>query len=706
MISAADTLENNLTQENNLYEDSISEQLYNEDYISDISSSDEDSTLSSNIITIEVDKENPNQVLNPTIQPAIDAANPGDTIILKGNFVHCHFIIDKPLNIVGYDASLGPCPHHQTEGAGYFGVFYVTEGGSGSVFSGITFNNNAKAESPFTFLIRNATDISVNDCTMDHSLPTGFKYQPIIIENSTNVNLLNLFINDISDGIKIINSSNVNIIGSVISKSESQGIFVNGNSSNINIINNSIVDNAEMGINLECINNVVIENNLLKNNGLSNDDHGSGIYVNNNITSMIVKGNIFLNNGLHAIMYDYRTRNLNNEPGADKLTVIDNNYFEGHSSMILHHRVYVERDYGTLKYDAKNDVYGDVGEGNYAEGKSYVYMQHALINNDVPCGFTYYTTEIPWSLEAQGNDGKYDFSLKLVINEVKNGIYQASVVDNHGNIMSDFNSFNITFFLNNFTSANPNENDTFKTILIKNGVAVADFTDVYSEFKSSGNVVTAIFPGLFDDVKNRVTAQFNVPDINIPIDPSTRIIATKLTTFPLSDGYFSAKLVNSKGNAISNQYITFKFNGKTYTAKTNSNGIAKVKVSLTTKKTYSVALSYAGNSDYKKSVATSSIIVKTGTKKSVIKASNVKIKKNKKKTYQFKLTNAAGKAIKSQKISVKLNGKSYSLKTNSKGVAKLSIKLSKVKKYKISIKFLGNSNFKAVSKTATITVTK
>ena len=105
-------------------------------------------------------------------------------------------------------------------------------------------------------------------------------------------------------------------------------------------------------------------------------------------------------------------------------------------------------------------------------------------------------------------------------------------------------------------------------------------------------------------------------------------------------------------------------------------------------------------------MATSSIIVKTGTKKSVIKASNVKIKKNKKKTYQFKLTNSAGKAIKSQKVSVKLNGKTYSLKTNSKGVAKLSVKLSKVKKFQISMKFLGNSNFKAVSKTATITVTK
>ena len=85
MTFAEDIQENNLTQDNT-YEDIISEQLYSEDDSSVMSLSDDDSSLKSNTITIEVDKENPNQVLNPTIQPAIDAANPGDTIILKGNF--------------------------------------------------------------------------------------------------------------------------------------------------------------------------------------------------------------------------------------------------------------------------------------------------------------------------------------------------------------------------------------------------------------------------------------------------------------------------------------------------------------------------------------------------------------------------------------------------------------------------------------------
>lgn len=699
-ISAADS-------SNGLNGTSVSSDDVLQNSIDDNLTSIPDEVLSSKNIAVEVGNETPNQILNPTIQNAIDCANSGDTIVLNGNFAHCHFIINKTLNIIGTPGTtLGPCPHYQSEGLGDFGVFYITEGGSGSVFKGITFLNTARAQTPFSFLIRNASDITISNCTENYNELDEFKFQGITIENSKNIELSNLIINNTLFGVKITNSSMINILDDVISNNVNQGISITDDSKNINIKRNSIENNKNKGISLESADNISVLNNLIRDNGLNDKDTGSGIYVNTNITKLIVKGNIFINNGLHAIMYDYRCRNLNKEAGADKLTDIDNNYFEGHTSMVLHHRTYVERDHGEFKYDAENDVYGSVGEGKYAEAKSYVYMKNAFIFRDVPCGYTYYTTSIPWTLQAPANGGKYDFSLKLNLKQIKNGLYQVSIIDSKGNIAKDFNSIDILVFLNDYSTVQPQAEDIYKKVTIKNGVGTADFRSNYQSFKTTGNIITAVFPGMSEKVSNSAHVQLSIKDSSVPINPTTKLTASKITTYPLSNKYLSVKLVNSKGKGISGAKISFTFNGKSYTAKTNSKGIAKVKVSLSKKKTYKVTLRYLGSDDYKPSKATTKIIIKTGSKKSKITASNIKIKRNKKKTFSLKLTSSAKKPLKNQKVIVKLNGKTYTIKTNSKGIAKLSIKLSKVKKYKISMNFLGNAKYKATSKSNTIRIFK
>lgn len=669
--------------------------MHNEDSI------ENNLTSHGDTIVVEPNSENPNQMVNPTIQPAIDSANPGDTIILKGSFAHCQFKINKTLNFIGDSATLGPCPLYQSEGSGSLGVFYITGAGSGSTFRGIDFINNAKAVTPFTFLIRGASNITISDCTINYDNENDYKFQGIVIENSNDVRLSNLLINNTLFGIKIINSSNIIICNSSILNGINQAISVVGNSHNINITGNVISGNRKWGIHLLSVNDVSVNNNRIASNGLANYDSGSGIYVNTNITKLIVKGNIFMNNGLHAIMYDYRTRNLNSDEGAEKLTIVDNNYFEGHSSMVLHHRIYVERDYGDLKYDAENDVFGSVGEGSYVEAKSYVYLLHAFIFNDIPCGFTYYTPDIPWTFDSPLNGGKYDLYLRLNLTQIKRGVYAFSFVDAEGNVAEDFNSFNITFILNDHSTS-----QISKKALIKDGIATVDFRDDYSSFESSDNVITAVFPGLSENADRNPSIKLKINDSDIPINPSTELIVSKLTTYPLSDEYYSAKLVDSKGNPIANQRISFKFNGKTCSANTNRNGIAKVKVSLVSEKTYPVTVSYLDSDDYNGCKKTSSIIVKTGSKKSKITAKSIKVKRNRKVTFQMKLTNSAGKALKNQQITVKLDGKTHLLKTNSKGIAKLSIKPAKAKKYKISMKFLGNANYGRSSKTATLTATK
>ena len=105
-------------------------------------------------------------------------------------------------------------------------------------------------------------------------------------------------------------------------------------------------------------------------------------------------------------------------------------------------------------------------------------------------------------------------------------------------------------------------------------------------------------------------------------------------------------------------------------------------------KTYTITAQYRG---YKVSnkvtvkqtlkLVKKTVTVKKSAKKLVIKA-------------QLKWTN--GKAIKGKKLTLKFKGKSYSAKTDSKGIAKFTIKknvikkLKKGKKYSYDVKYLTN----------------
>ena len=82
----------------------------------------------------------------------------------------------------------------------------------------------------------------------------------------------------------------------------------------------------------------------------------------------------------------------------------------------------------------------------------------------------------------------------------------------------------------------------------------------------------------------------------------------------------------------------------------------------------------------------------------------LKVKKAKK--VKFTLKDANGKAIAGKKITVKVNGKTFSAKTNSKGVATISVKVTKKGKFTATAKFAGDKAYKAITKKAYFTVKK
>lgn len=356
--------------------------------------------------TIYADKSNPNQVLNPTVQPILDQASPGDTIILSGMFMHCHFLIEKPLTIIARPGTtLGPCPHHNWPTyTNSFGVFYITEGGSGSVISGFEFLNNNYSiayheYNPFAVYINGASDVELNNLTInwtgtnvsgsDYDVE-DFIYDPIWINNSNNITIKNSIINHTVNGITIMNSSNIIIENSIISLSSNAGILIDDKSSNISISKNNITDSLS-GINMSYADNVSIVNNLIKANKLS------GVYLNGNLTKLNILANYFISNGKHAIHYDYRLRNLNADDGDDNKAIVDENVFSGQTDMIVHHTIFVEDADGDYVYNEGNDTFSYVGLGNgdYREDKGFNYLRDALVLDGLVCGHSYITTNIP-----------------------------------------------------------------------------------------------------------------------------------------------------------------------------------------------------------------------------------------------------------------------------------------------------------------------
>ena len=72
----------------------------------------------------------------------------------------------------------------------------------------------------------------------------------------------------------------------------------------------------------------------------------------------------------------------------------------------------------------------------------------------------------------------------------------------------------------------------------------------------------------------------------------------------------TVKLLSSKNKAIKGKKLTFIVNKKKYTARTNKKGIAKVKVKVSKKKTYTYQIKFAGDKTYYALAKKAKLIIK------------------------------------------------------------------------------------------------
>lgn len=133
--------------------------------------------------------------------------------------------------------------------------------------------------------------------------------------------------------------------------------------------------------------------------------------------------------------------------------------------------------------------------------------------------------------------------------------------------------------------------------------------------------------------------------------------------------YYQVRLFGDDGKVLSNKFVKFTIGKISKNVKTDKNGYAKFKVDLKPG-TYKI------KATYEKLSVKNSIKVKP-----VLTAKNISKKKSKVTMFSAKLVNSKGKVVKGKKITFKIKGKTYKVKTNNKGIATLKIKNLKVGKY-------------------------
>lgn len=156
---------------------------------------------------------------------------------------------------------------------------------------------------------------------------------------------------------------------------------------------------------------------------------------------------------------------------------------------------------------------------------------------------------------------------------------------------------------------------------------------------------------------------------------------------------FKVTLKDNNKKAMKNTNIKIAIDGKTYTKKTDSKGVATLGLNLKSG-TYKVVSTYGGSSVFAKKSVNSKVTIK-----STIKCSDfTKYYKNT-ASYYSTFYDKKGKLLKNTAVKFKINSKAYSVKTNKKGVGKLTVDL---KPGKYSVSSINSKTSETITKTITI----
>ena len=305
-------------------------------------------------------------------------------------------------------------------------------------------------------------------------------------------------------------------------------------------------------------------------------------------------------------------------------------------------------------------------------------------------------------------NNRYSVTLKDIGgNAVANQWIKVEIAGNVYKILTDSNGqSSITFNLScgdyevaisysgnkNYFGSTANSTIHIKTTIIENDSLTKTYNSKYAIKLLNTSDATFILNGVLYDVKTdengfayinilekvgeyklTIINNWNGENITKTINVVPRLGGNSdISKYYLGSKNYQVRVLNDDGDIASGVYVKITVGGKTYNVKTNKSGIATLKLAQKPNK-YTITASYNGFKVSNKVVIKTTIITK-----------NLSKKKAKTAKFTVKLLNSNGKILKSKIATIKFKGKTYKVKTNSKGIAKLTInKNIKVGKYNI-----------------------